>query len=82
MCTKRDHLLRVKVHLLCTKKKKKEKPKPGLKVSRLMSLTQQRSRNIKNIQMNLTAICQTNKTYNTILTTNGLTVVAQPLVKI
>lgn len=32
--------------------------------------------------MNLTPICQINKTYNAILTTNGLTVVAEPLLKI
>ena len=38
--------------------------------------------NIKIIQMNLTSICQKKKTYNAILSTNGLTVTVEPLLKI
>lgn len=32
--------------------------------------------------MYLTAICQKNKNYNAIFTTDGLTVIAEPLLKI
>lgn len=40
------------------------------------------NKNIKNIQKHLTTICQKMETDNAILTTNGLTVVAETLLKI